>query len=133
MTPTTFVRMFKPRFARLVESGKKKQTIRPTPKRFPKPGDLISLREWSGKPYRSKQRLLMEACITDVRVCAITDNGIGIETEGSKDSLVMLDEQRRDRFAKADGFNDWNEMRDWFKTEHKQLPFVGIVIYWEKI
>lgn len=48
-----YVRMFKPQFAPLVESGKKLQTVRPTPKRMPKPGDKISLREWTGLPYRS--------------------------------------------------------------------------------
>lgn len=53
-SPASFVRMFKPHFALLVESGAKAQTVRPTPKRMPKPGDRISLRCWSGAPYRSK-------------------------------------------------------------------------------
>lgn len=35
----TFVRLFHPRFAGLVESGAKLQTVRPSPKRMPKPGD----------------------------------------------------------------------------------------------
>src|SRR5262245_11304591 len=34
-----FVRMFKPQFAPMVESGQKCQTVRPTPKRIPHPGD----------------------------------------------------------------------------------------------
>jgi uncharacterized protein YqfB (UPF0267 family) len=55
--------MFQPRFARLVESGAKTQTIRVKskakhPRPLPKPGDFLSLREWEGKPYRSKQRKL---------------------------------------------------------------------------
>ena len=42
------VKLFKPQFSPLVESGLKLQTVRPTPKRMPKPGDRISLREWTG-------------------------------------------------------------------------------------
>jgi hypothetical protein len=61
-----FVRMFKPRFARLVETGEKLQTIRPMPKRLPEIGDHLSLREWTGKPYRSKQRTLCEAIVIHV-------------------------------------------------------------------
>ena len=39
----SFVWMFKPQFAGLVERGEKLQTVRPPPKRMPKSGDKISL------------------------------------------------------------------------------------------
>lgn len=57
---------FKARFTELVASGAKRQTIRPTPKRMPKPGDWISLRCWTGRPYWSKQRVLRDAVIAVV-------------------------------------------------------------------
>ena len=44
MQTSSFVRMFKPQFAGLVERGENLQTVRPIPKRMPKPGDKISLR-----------------------------------------------------------------------------------------
>lgn len=64
--PMNFVRMFKEQFAPLVKSGTKRQTVRPTPAVMPREGDTISLRKWSGKPYRSKQIKLREGKITKV-------------------------------------------------------------------
>ena len=58
--PRRFVKMFKPRFAELIRSGAKRQTIRPTPKVLPEAGDIIDCRQWSGLPYRSKQIRLGE-------------------------------------------------------------------------
>ena len=116
-----FVRMFKPRFAPLVESGQKCQTVRPVPSRMPKVGDTISLREWTGKPYRSKQRVLREEVISGVSHVDITETGVAVES-----CAVHCDQ-----FALADGFKDFFELRDWFKTEHG-LPFEGILIKWTK-
>ena len=132
----SFVKMFKPRFARLVESGAKLQTIRPIPKRVPRVGDGLSLREWTGKSYRSEQRILGRAFISALKICRITDDGITLPSDvgGFMHSLgapmTFLSGDFADMFARADGFADWAEMRDWFKAEHG-LPFVGLVYYWE--
>lgn len=117
--PARFVRMFKPQFAGMVEDGDKLQTVRPTPERMPKAGDRISLRTWTGKPYRSKQRILREATITKVARVEITETGIAVN------SLA----EPCDDFARADGFLDFFEFADWFRNTHG-LPFEGIVIYW---
>ena len=111
------VRMFKPQFARLVESGAKCQTVRPTPKRMPKPGDRISLRMWTGKPYRSKQRVLRESVIAAVEPFDL-------------DAMRLWRESDRDAFARADGFGDWPEMLQWFISTHG-YPFKGVVIFWQ--
>jgi hypothetical protein len=110
------VRMFKPQFAPLVEAGTKCQTVRPTPKRMPKAGDRISLRIWTGKPYRSKQRVLRESVITSVEPFDL-------------DAMRLWKENDREAFARADGFGDWPEMLQWFITTHG-YPFVGVVIKW---
>lgn len=114
------VRMFKPQFAPLVESGTKRQTIRPTPKRMPKPGDTISLREWTGLPYRSKQRVLRESVITKVGHVEITETGVILNSYA----------EPCDDFAVADGFKDFHDMRQWFQETHS-LPFEGILIQWQ--
>ncbi|MEN9841694.1 MAG: hypothetical protein RL376_1494 [Verrucomicrobiota bacterium] len=115
----SFVRMFKPQFAPLVESGAKLQTIRPTPKRMPKPGDRISLRSWTGKPYWSKQRVLREAVITQVLSCEIDSQGnVSIGGVGAFKG-----------FAKADGFVSHAAMTNWFRAQHG-LPFSGVLIKW---
>lgn len=118
-----FVRMFKPRFAALVEAGTKTQTVRPKPKRMPRPGDTISLRCWSGKPYRSKQRVIREAVITEVHPVFITPHGLSV----NRQLLTLADTEA---FARADGFSDWANMRTWFEVEHG-LPFEGILIRWK--
>ena len=122
MKSKVHVRMFKPQFAPLVESGTKLQTVRPTPKRMPKAGDHISLRMWTGAPYRSKQRVLRESVITEVSRVDITETGIAVNSYA----------EPCDNFAVADGFRDFFELRDWFKSTHG-LPFEGVVIKWNKL
>ncbi len=131
-----FVRMFKPRFAKLVKSGDKTQTIRPLPKRIPRRGDTMSLRMWTGKPYRSKQRVLLETKLGRIEVIRIDEKGI-IKPPGEGSILAVMGEKlcvlegaNADRYAQDDGFTDWNEMRDWFKAEHG-LPFEGVALYWQ--
>lgn len=116
----SFVRMFKPRFAALVETGEKLQTVRPAPKRTLKAGDRISLRCWTGAPYRSKQRVLREAVIVGVDHCEITETGV----------IVNSYAEPCDDFARADGFRDFFELADWFRETHG-LPFEGVVIRWQ--
>lgn len=118
------VRMVKPQFANLVKSGEKCQTVRPVPKRMPKVGEAISLREWTGKPYRSKQRVLKESTVAMIWSVHISAN-FGISVEG-----FLLGTEAQMDFAKADGFNTAQDMIDWFNYTHG-LPFDGICIYWK--
>lgn len=123
----TWIRTFKPQFCPLVEAGLKCQTVRPTPKRMPKVGDRISLREWTGKPYRSKQRVLRESTITAVEKISLLDTG--------RELLMYVNEselhpEQINAFAKADGFAHGIEMFIWFETKHG-LPFEGVVIKWQ--
>lgn len=120
--------MFKPQFAGLVERGEKTQTVRPTPKRMPKTGDRISLRAWSDKPYRSKQKLLAEGIITHVDRIEITDDGVTLLPETNMAATLRV-EIPRGPFAVADGFSCWEEMRQWFEHQHG-LPFSGVLIRW---
>lgn len=122
----SFVRMFKPQFAGKVECGEKLQTVRPEPKRMPQVGDLISLRAWTDKPYRSKQRVLREAEVRDVGKITITEVGYEVWDDGWK---VMMTEKSRNAFARADGFEDWPALVGWFRETHG-LPFHGILIKW---
>ncbi len=117
-----FVRTFQPRFARLVEQGIKTQTIRKTPKRMPRVGDIIDCREWTGKPYRSKQRKLIEAVIKSVEVVTIEERAVYFPT-------YKLAKLEMHNWAKDDGFKGWGDMRNWFLKNHS-LPFTGIEIKW---
>lgn len=119
--------MFKPQFAPMVEAGTKCQTVRPTPKRMPKFGDKISLRTWTGKPYRSKQRVLRESTVWSVEPIIIERGPIwpNVWVDG-----LRLNAAETVAFAEADGFDGPNEFAEWFESNHS-LPFVGIVIYWQ--
>jgi hypothetical protein len=123
------VRTFKPQFAPLVESGVKRQTIRPTPKRIPKVGDHESWREWTGKPYRSPQRELARVELTGVESFKLEETPyeilVSLPDRPLKGGLIPIDEWNS--FAKADGFNSMSDMVFWFESTHG-LPFTGILI-----
>lgn len=119
--PRTFVRTFQSRFAPKVECGEKLQTVRKWPKRMPEEGDLFDAREWTGKAYRSKQRKLFPEPkpLTRVSRVKITENGVYVA------GLLTNSEA----FAKADGFNDFEDMIGWFRETH-DLPFEGVLFSW---
>ena len=122
------VRMFKPQFAPLVLNGSKRQTIRPMPVSLPKVGSIESWRQWSGLPYRSKQRELAKVRITAVEKIMITEEGICVGNELPR-VLKMTEEWE---MAKADGFNTLKDFVEWFNFTHG-LPFTGILIKAEDI
>lgn len=115
--------MFQERFAPLVTSGTKRQTIRPRRKKPIKVGDQLSLRKWSGKAYRSPQVVLLDA------VCTRTANVEIGEWEILIDGQVLRPDQKQS-LAQADGFKDAAEMITWFAATH-DLPFVGTLIVWD--
>ncbi len=125
MKPRRFIRLFKGQFAPSVAQGLKLQTVRPRPARMPAAGDIQINREWTGKPYRSKQRDLSAGIITGVKPIEIY--GDSIQLDGRR--LTSL---QRDEFAVADGFPSFAEMADWFRQPH-DLPFEGVVIHWHAI
>ena len=95
---------------------------------MPKPGDRISLRCWSDKPYRSKQRVLREAVITEV--CRVWLGWNGMLIDGRP-----LTQAEQDAFARADGFSDSVEMHGWFLKTHG-IPsdgWKGILIRWQNV
>ena len=94
---------------------------------MPKQGDSISLREWTGKPYRSKQRIIREATVTRTRRVEIWPMAEVIALDGQK---LGYDETLN--FAQADGFVDHWDLFQWFTEEHGPDKFEGIVIYWQK-
>ena len=119
------IRMFQPQFAPLVRSGAKRQTVRATPKRMPRPGDRESWRRWTGLPYRSKTKELAKVQLTGVWKIKISAKDIKFKMPGewrSEKSVYVLNE-----FAKTDGFKNFRSMLIWFRLVHG-LPFTGICI-----
>lgn len=109
--------MFQDRFAGKVRDGTKPHTIRKTARC--KPGDVLSLRRWTGKPYRSKQETLrVETCLS-VEPVRVSNDGVSV---GGR----WVDAEQ---IAKADGFVDFGEMVLWFGMTHG-LPCDGALIRW---
>ena len=130
MSPRRHVRLFQPRFAPLVEAGSKTSTIRPVPKRAIRAGDVLDLRTWTGKPYRSKQRKLREAfctAVTPIELCFIRHRLL-VWLRGAKPK--HLSRSAIETLARRDGFSDAAEMADWFENAHG-LPFEGVLIKWQ--
>lgn len=114
--------MFQDRFAELVRTGAKTTTIRAAARC--KPGDMLSLRRWSGQPYRSKQTVLREAVVESISRVYIG------EFCGLVKMLVDgVDQGTAAAVARADGFESPAEMATWFEQTHG-LPFEGDLIRW---
>jgi hypothetical protein len=113
--------MFTPEFYESVGSGHKRHTFRPTCRC--KPGDVMSLRRWRGKPFRSKQRELnLGVCIS---VLSLTIDWTGAVLGGN-----VLTVPECNRLARADGFHDYEDMLNYF-DDRNGIPMSGWFYEWE--
>lgn len=114
---------FQSQFAQAVESGDKRQTIRAPRKdgRDPEPGDLLHL--YTGMRTKACRKIGERRC-RKVMPVVIDFNSVRL----NGDSFLLT--EARETFARADGFEDWTAMRQWFEKVHG-LPFRGFVICWE--
>ena len=116
--------MFETRFVPDIESGKKIRTIRQKRKRPIKPGDGLSLRCWTGKPYRSKQYVI--ALVRCTRVATIRIDSGTMQVDGK-----WLDRYQIEQVAWKDGFSNATQLRIYL-TDAYGLPFEGELIEWEE-
>lgn len=119
------VRLFMPEFHEAVRTYRKRMTLRPPGKQDFRPGDLLVLRGWSGKPYRSPQVHLGVGVLTAVDVVRVWRGGvIGAGWEAEAGSLSL------EAFAQLDGFAGWEAMRAFFQARYA-LPLLANAIRWE--
>jgi len=119
---------FQKQFAPAVEAGDKTQTIRAMRKdgRRPEPGQTAYL--YTGM-RTSACRKLREGTIWAVNNIMIGHNGVLINYDEDGEYPIN-EEYELNMFARADGFESWESMRDWFDKTHG-LPFEGNLIKWE--
>jgi hypothetical protein len=110
---------FKKQFADLVERGEKRQTIREKTKASA--GKMLQL--YYGQ--RTKQcRKLMDAVCSRTRQIVLRSNQVVV-------GLCDIRDDDLDKFAKADGFKNYNEMWKFFEPRSDQLgEFHGWLIEW---
>lgn len=119
------VRLFMPEFHQAVREYRKRMTLRQPGKQDVRPGDLLLLRGWSGKPYRSPQIHLGAGLVTRVDILRVWRGGIiGADWEAQEGDLSL------EAFAQLDGFTGWDAMRGFF-TARYGLPTLVNAIRWE--
>ncbi|MEM6911062.1 MAG: hypothetical protein AAF555_05710 [Verrucomicrobiota bacterium] len=117
--------LFQDRFAEKVRAGRKLQTVRRTPKRQVRVGDVLCRRRWTGFAYGSKQETLGTAVCERVRKVRIDPVNGWLEVDGVAQNLF-----ERNRFAKADGFRDFAAMVGWLRETHGDGVFEGVCWEW---
>lgn len=119
--------MCQQRFVPAILSGAKPHTIRAGLATRFKRGEVVSLRYWSGKPYRSKQ-------VEFARVEILREDEIRIGLFHRKihmrDDAWPITNRRAEKLARDDGFADLTEMLVWFNDTHG-IPFKGRLIQWK--
>lgn len=123
---------FQPRFAELVASGTKRQTIRPLGKRTIEPGDRLSL--FTGLRTKQVRRLGETDCTEtlsirmdlrdDIESCVVW---LGLTPRLSH---RILPAGGIAYLAKKDGFKTVKEFLRFFRETHGEGRFEGMVIRW---
>lgn len=118
---------FQARFAQLVESGEKRQTIRALRHdgKAPRIGETLHL--YAGLRTKGARKLGEAVCTETyaIRIAVGDTFGFGvIYVDIDGDWLTDVED-----LAARDGFATFAEMISWFETTHG-LPFEGYVIRW---
>jgi hypothetical protein len=112
---------FQKQFAEAVELGIKKQTIRMRRMNRPRIGQMAFL--YTG--MRTKKCRLLKASmikkVSSVLMYALSEYVVVGNEQIEGDKL--------EQFAKADGFESWAAMYNWFHHTHG-MPFFGDLISW---
>ena len=104
-------------------SGAKRHTIRAPRKNPIKVGDKLYM-WWKSRSPKEKEKLGESTCINVVPV--------KIEKKFALCPDLSVRYHSLDEFAQADGFNNWQELIDFFERIHG-LPFTGVLIEWDDI
>lgn len=113
---------FKKQFAPMVEARTKRQTIRAKRKdgKNPHPGETLYL--YVGLRTAYSRKLGDTVCKSVEEIC-IDQHGINIAGQ-------WLLPHEVEALAKADGFDFFSDMLEFFRKTHCELPFYGLLIKW---
>lgn len=116
----TFLFNFQKQFAPKVEAGEKRQTVRAfrADGRLPRIGDTAKC--YTGL-RTSGARLLMAAPVVKMSKVLLDFEERVMALDGGR-----LDAAESEQFAKADGFESFAAMLQWFRSNHKAAAFEGM-------
>jgi uncharacterized protein YqfB (UPF0267 family) len=112
---------FQQRFVGAVLSGRKNHTIRAHRKHPDKPGDTMHL--YTGLRTKKARLLMRRPCVKVEEILIEEICSTQIYVDG-----VELDLAERNRLARADGFDSFEQMKEFWKG---RLPFKGQIIHWQ--
>jgi len=109
---------------------------------------VVSIRVWSGLPYRSKQREILRTCCISVHPVLIYRTfdapKIAVVTSGSKYFLSEIlwvgpiheSQKTLQDYVIHEGFKNLDDLLQWFEMSRSKnqnsLPFFGEILQWEK-
>jgi hypothetical protein len=93
-----------------------------------KKGTKLSLRVWTGLPYRSPQRMFVETECTGVQKIHIWQDSFGGRYVVVDDRDEILSDGMVERLALNDGFENVDQFFSWFGFE-----FTGYIIHWHDL
>jgi hypothetical protein len=115
---------FKRQFIEPIRAGTKQQTIRADRKRHTREGETLQL--YTG--MRTKQCRLIGLARCRYIVPITLDSGPPCVSYGS---MQFSRPGRLRFFARCDGFESWDEMRQFWRDNHPGITvFTGMLIYW---
>lgn len=115
---------FKKQFAAPILAGTKCQTIRADRKRHARPGEQLQL--YTGMRTRNCVLIGRATCLSIQPVTLIFREGDGVALDGLK-----LDFKDIDGFARADGFDSWSQLAQFWRENHPGVDiFDGVLIMW---
>lgn len=114
---------FQERFVSKILSGEKTHTIRAERAHPDKPGNTLHL--YSGLRTKKAKLLMRALCVKveEIHIRAVNGWDVSVAIDG-----VDLDETEREALARRDGFDDFAEMVDFWRS---RLPFHGHIIHWQ--
>jgi hypothetical protein len=133
LTVTAF--SFDPRFIAAIQSGQKRQTIRPPRRYRPRLGGQLQL--YTGLRTKLAGRIGTATCIgaREIRIdfdygyVDVKEGPVGLE--GETHGFTLHFARILDIFARADGFDDWQAFRDFFTARYPaNATFEGHLYEW---
>ncbi len=116
---------FKPRFAPKIAAGDKTQTIR-APRsgrgRHARPGEALQL--YTGMRTKACAKIGDSTCARVEPALIMPRKGVALDAG-------KLRARELDEFARADGFEDFEDMSAFWETQHPEAAvFLGVLICW---
>jgi hypothetical protein len=106
----------------------KLHTIRAPRKRHARPGEMLQL--YYAQRTKHCLSIGVARCteVKPIEIFVVPSGLVGfVEIDGHR----LADRAALDAFARSDGFEDWNDMLEFWRDQHAVVSFKGVIIHWE--